>query len=394
MTTPLVDESQLYFERGGPAYHFMQRIGVIRGEDPSVARRMFWFLVITWLPILLLSLPEGRALGPTPRESFLLDFATYARFFLAVPLLIAAEVVVGPRLTAAGLHFVRAGFVRPANYAAFGAAVARVVKRRESGWPELIILGVAFVGARTLTVESWHGGALGWQVVTTPEGPRPSMAGIWYHSVAVPVIQFLMLRWFWRLTIWFRFLREMARLDLDLVATHADEAGGLAFLGTAHASLTIFAFGVGSILSGDAAFRLVYEGAKIESMKTILISLVVISEVCILGPLLMFTPMLVRVRRAGLRMYGLLVNRYNRAFHDKWVAGQPPEEEPLLGSADIQSLADLGNSFDRVRSMKFFPFTQRLVVQVAVAAALPAMPLALLVFPVTEILKILAGALL
>jgi len=186
----------------------------------------------------------------------------------------------------------------------------------------------------------------------------------------VPVIQFLMLRWLWRLIIWFRFLRD------------------------AHASLTLFAFGVGCILSGDAAFRLVYDGVKIESMKTILFSQIVISELYILGPLILFTPMLARVRRTGLRTYGHLVNRYNRAFHDKWAAGPSPEGEPLLGSADIQSLADLGTSFDRIRSMKLFPFTQRLVIQVAVAAALPALPLVLLVIPVAEILKILAGALL
>jgi hypothetical protein len=108
MTTVLAHESELEFELGGPAYRLMQRIGLIKGAGPSIRRRIVGFLLITWVPLLLFSLIEGRALGPTPRESFLLDFATYARFFLAVPLLFVAEVVVGPRLRTAGLHFVQA----------------------------------------------------------------------------------------------------------------------------------------------------------------------------------------------------------------------------------------------------------------------------------------------
>lgn len=395
MTASFADESQLYFERGGPAYRLMQKIGVIRGDGPSLLRRSLWFLAITWVPILLISLDEGRALGSTPRESFVLDFAGYARFFLAVPLLLVAEVVVGPRLTTAGLQFVRGGFVRLQDQPAFDAAVARVVRRRESAWAELIILGIAFVGAQTFTVESAYGTASrAWQFVHSSSGARLSLAGIWYHAIAVPLIQFLWFRWLWRLGIWFAFLREMARLDLDLVPDHADEAGGLAFLGTAHASLAIFGFGVGAVLSADAAFRIVYEAAKIESFQVVFVAYLILSELICFGPLLMFMPVLGRVRRGGLRTYAVLVNQYNRAFRSKWVAGNPPEGEPLLGSADIQSLADLGNSYERIRSMKMLPFTQRLIIQVAIVAALPCLPLLLLVIPVADILRILAGALL
>jgi hypothetical protein len=93
----LNQESKLEFQLGGPAYRLMQRIGLIRGEGPCIGRRMMGFVLITWVPLLILALIEGQALGPTPRESFLLDFSTYARFFLAVPLLFLSEVIVGPR---------------------------------------------------------------------------------------------------------------------------------------------------------------------------------------------------------------------------------------------------------------------------------------------------------
>ncbi len=105
-------KSELHFELGGPAYRLMQRVGVIKGAGPSVGRRSVAFIAITWLPLLVLTALEGHALGPTPRSAFLLDFATYARFFLGVPLIFAAEKVVGPRVRAAGLRFIQAGIIR------------------------------------------------------------------------------------------------------------------------------------------------------------------------------------------------------------------------------------------------------------------------------------------
>ena len=89
-------KSELFFELGGPAYRLMQRIGVIKGAGPSVLRRSIIFIAITWLPLFILTAIEGHTFGPTPRLAFLLDFATYARFFVAVPLIFAAEKVVRP----------------------------------------------------------------------------------------------------------------------------------------------------------------------------------------------------------------------------------------------------------------------------------------------------------
>jgi hypothetical protein len=95
-----------------------------------------------------------------------------------------------------------------------------------------------------------------------------------------------------------------------------------------------------------------------------------------------------------MREYSLLANDYNRAFHQKWVIGPPPDDEPLLGSSDIQSLADLGNSFGFIRDMKIFPFSQQQILQIVIIASLPGLPLIFLVMPVMELLNLLAGALL
>jgi hypothetical protein len=108
--------------------------------------------------------------------------------------------------------------------------------------------------------------------------------------------------------------------------------------------------------------------------------------VIVVGPLLFFTPQLATARRIGLREYGTLARRYVQEFDDKWLRGGAPAGEPLIGSADIQSLADLANSFEVVRSMSPVPFTRNTVVQLAVITLLPVAPLLLTLISLEELL--------
>src|SRR5688500_428300 len=106
MSPVLANEAELYFDRGGPIQRFVHRVFQSWNINLSAGHRILGFLVITWVPLLFFAWLEGRALNADPKTSFLLDFGTYVRFFLAVPLLIVAESAVGPRLTGAGLQFV------------------------------------------------------------------------------------------------------------------------------------------------------------------------------------------------------------------------------------------------------------------------------------------------
>ena len=87
-----------------------------------------------------------------------------------------------------------------------------------------------------------------------------------------------------------------------------------------------------------------------------------------------------------MREYGTLAQRYVREFDAKWLRGGAPPEEPFIGSADIQSLADLGNSFEVVKGMRMVPFTMQTVLQLAVATLLPVVPLMLTMISLEELL--------
>ena len=121
--------------------------------------------------------------------------------------------------------------------------------------------------------------------------------------------------------------------------------------------------------------------------------MVVVLFCLVLGPLLVFVPQLAQAKRAGLREYGTLAQRYVHEFDSKWLRGGAPADEPFVGSGDIQSLADLGNSYEVIRTMRIAPVTRDNILQIAGAALAPLVPLALTMMPLEELLKELFGIL-
>ena len=169
--------------------------------------------------------------------------------------------------------------------------------------------------------------------------------------------------------------------------THPDRCGGLGFLGTVSHAFAPVLLAQGAVLAGMMANRIFYAGATLPEFKLELIGLVAVMVFAILGPLLVFGPQLAAAKRAGLREYGTLAQRYVREFDHKWLRGGAPADEPLIGSADIQSLADLGNSFEVVKGMRLVPFTMQTVLQLAVATLLPVVPLTLTMISLEELLE-------
>jgi hypothetical protein len=88
-----------------------------------------------------------------------------------------------------------------------------------------------------------------------------------------------------------------------------------------------------------------------------------------------FLPNLIEAKRQGRRLYGALASTYTRAFEKKWIEGEHEANEPLLGSADIQSLADLANSYQQVQDTRLLPFGLAIMSHLVIVAALPLLPL-------------------
>ena len=369
---------------GGPLYQLFRRAHLSGPSLEQPGRRIVLLVALAWLPLLVLTLATGRAWGPQSALPFLRDIDAQVRFLVALPLFIVAELVVHRRTRNTVEQFLRQGVVRPVDVPRFDAAIASALRVRNSVVLEVVLLILVFTGGHlfwksnvALYAPSWYATAEGGHLHATG-------AGLWLSMVSLPLTQFFLLRWYLRLLIWFRFLWQVSRLDLHLVPTHPDRAGGLAFLGKVTYAFGPILFAQGALLAGVIATRVLHGGEPLMSFKLEAFGLIGFFVLVLLAPLTVFTPGLSRAKLAGLSQYGGLASSYVAAFEQKWILASEGGQE-ILGTADIQSLSDLGQSYSIVREMNVVPFGVRDITRLALATAIPLLPLALTVFSVEEL---------
>ncbi len=377
---------------GGPIFQLLRR-SHLSGEGLELLyRRILLITLIAWLPLLPLSL-FGSPLVEAVRVPFFRDIEAHVRLLVALPVLIAAELIVHLRLRLVVKAFLARRLVLEQDVPKLLAAADSAIRLRNSVPVEFALLFLVFTAGQWIWRSQISVGTVTWYAISSGGQLNLSAAGYWYAFVSIPIFQFILLRWYLRFFIWTRFLWQVSRLDLHIIPTHPDRAGGLAFLGKSVYAFIPILFAQGALLSGLIASRVLYAGENLRSFKMEAISVVGFFLVVVLGPLLMFTPQLIRGKRKGLEDYGLLANRYVEGFEQKWVSRNGTGEEELLGTSDIQSLADLANSYAVVREMRPVPFDLQDMARLAVATALPLLPLGFTLFSPEElimrILKIL-----
>ena len=377
---------------GGPIFQLLRQAHLTDDAQELVKQRIIIISLFTWLPLLVLSALEGKLLGGSAAVPFLLNTEVHVRFLIAIPLLIIAELVVHRRMRFVVKEFLDRRLISESTIKRFDAAIASVFRLRNSMLAEVLLVGFVYVVGILII---WrHYMALEtatWYATPSLEGSKLSFAGMWYGYVSLPIFQILLCRWYYRVFIWTRFLWQVSRIDLSLVPTHPDRAGGLEFL-----SETVYAFvplllAHGALLAGLLGDRIFHLEATLASFMIEILVLVIFLMCVVFGPLLVFAPQLAKAKRRGLREYGTLAERYVREFDTKWLRGGAPADERLVGSADIQSLADMGNSFEVVRTMRVVPFSKETIIQLAVVTVAPVAPLLLTMMSLEDILKKLLG---
>ena len=369
---------------GGPIFQLLRR-SHLEGDDLELLyRRLIIITGLAWLPLLLLA-TFSSAGGAAGRLSFFRDVEVHVRFLIALPVLIGAELVVHSRIRPVVHRFVERRIVLPRDLPPFHRAVDSAIRLRNSVSVELGLLLIVYTFGLWLWQNRVPILAPTWYAL--PGGRwHLTPAGVWYVFISIPILQFILLRWYLRLFIWFRFLWQVSRINLNLISTHPDRCAGLAFLGKSAYAFGPILFAQGAMLAGLVASRVLYRGESLLSFKLQIGGFIAFFVVAILGPLVMFTPGMARAKRKGLADYGLLAQRYVEGFEQKWVLRDPLPSEELLGASDIQSLADLGNSYAMVREMRAIPFGLEDITRLAAATAAPFLPLLLTILSPEELI--------
>jgi hypothetical protein len=385
MTAVATRDPELLVTQGGHLYRVLRRAGFQTPAPVATTKAAVLLALVAWLPLLLLSFGEAHRIGAVSIP-FLRDYSTALRFLVTLPILVLADSVLEPRLAAVARHFTAANLVRAEEHQQFRAAIERALQFRDALLPQLVILMVALGLSLAGLTSAVSSGTSSWHSVSVASGPERTWAGTVYDFFSLPLYRFVILTWLWRYVVWIWFLCRASRLHLRVVPSHPDLSGGLGFIGVGHAAFSVPIAAVSISAASVVGMQAVLSHASLPSFYPLLVGYVAIVLIVFLGPLFLFSPALWSAKREGIYRYSALGGEYTAEFERKWMDSRTQSGEQLLGSGDIQSLADLANSFDVVRRMRLYPFGPRVIAVLGAAAVIPLLPLALTQYPLSEIL--------
>lgn len=374
----------------GPLDRVLASAGLKSTAPPRLLVRAFLPALVFWLPLFLLASFHPQ-IGEAVAVSFLHDLTTHVRFLVVVPILILVEASIGRRTRIVAAQFINANLVSAADRPRFNALLRSAGRAFESGLVELLIVSLAtFLVWSAFRVFAADGVQF-WFETGTAGGEAHLTGAGWWYAIGAVLPPFLFLRWIWRYAVWCWLLHRISRLDLQLVATHPDQAAGVAFVSIGHTAFAQLGFAASSLVAGSVGTRILYEGASLASFKWPLLVFIGLSVVVGLVPLVVFSRPLRIAKERGLIEYGSFSTRYVQDFQQRWI-GSKAGEKPLDAQDDIGPLADIGACLERVYRMQVLPLTLRNALSFAAASLAPMLPLLLTVMPLKDLLKLLMQA--
>src|SRR5262244_739594 len=371
---------------GGPPHWLQRSLGLIKPGDPMIARRAELVVLAGWVPLVALAVAQSFILRNQMAKSFFSDFAVYARSLVAAPLFIIAEADCIPRLGRVARHFLAAGLVTEPDRARFDEAIASTRRLLGSGLAELIVALLAYGLVTFLMINVPPDEVPSWYWLNS-DYRTLSLAGWWNALVSVPLFIILFFGWLWRTFLWARFLWLMTRLDLRLIPSHPDHAGGLMFIGNSMRAFWLVSFALGAIVAGQVANRITLYGESLATFKHVAIGLVVFELILFVGPLTLFIGKLRETRRRGDFEYGAMAGEVGRQFERDCLNHERGAYEEGPNTQDFTSTEKFYRIVANVYGMKDLPIGLRNLGLLIAVAFLPFLPVALMVMPLTVIIR-------
>jgi hypothetical protein len=373
--------------RGGPFYRAQQAVGLIRANRWDLSRRIAVLVGIGWLPLFLIT----AFTNPKGLYSLLADYRVHSRVLVAVPVLLIGDLLMDVLFRSAFAHIRQAGLLSATDMAYMDAVVARLVRLRDAYLPELVVLILLIIRTATsyrglVDPTPWLGQGVGADFHLTAAG--------WYAVlVSAPLWNFLLGLGLWRWLLWTFFAFKLSRQNLNLIATHPDERGGLGFLDVSASAFAPIALATTNVIGSTWRHDILHHGAHLMDFKAPAIVLAVIIALVAFGPLLFFAPRLAALRRKGLLEYGILGQIHSAEFHEKWILHRAGHESEFLRAPESSTLADYGHSFEKIEELKPLPADMASLYVLGAAVAIPLLPVVLAQMPLAVVLKDLFVAL-
>jgi hypothetical protein len=344
-------------------------------------------VLVAWVPLAVLAQVQGLAIG-TGQASFLQDFAAYTRFLIAVPLLVLAEAQTRKWLRRVLDHFAEERIIPAAEQPNFDALLRSTRQLLGSRWALLVIVVLSYV-MTLASAKAWVTyGASNWILVEGDSGRNVSYAGWWRLLVSQPFFMSLLLTWFWRMFLWARCVRGIARMDLRIVASHPDKAGGLGFLGQSLRGFPMLAFAFGSAIAGTLANLMMYDSRNATGLTPVVGATVLFIILICAGPLLAFIKPLRKAQDDAELTYGALATAVGRRLEERWLVPGREIEPDDLAVPDFSTTEDLFGIVARVVEMRPIPLEIKDFAPLLVATVLPFLPIILRQVSFADLLEV------
>ena len=373
---------------GGPPYRLQQKIGLIPRRGLGVPRRIIFFMLLTWTPIMGWALVNEHLWAAAVSEPLFQHFGVHVRCLVAIPLLIAAEAVAEAISRRLFPYFVASGLVTDVTKPRFVEILRRAARLRDSRAAAAVMGGLAvlLVWRFTGVGDPVQDDALAWAVSRDADLPRLGFGGWWFLCVVRPVFTFFLLQWVWRWCLASVVFWCITHLGLQLVPTHPDRAGGLGFLARMPVAFSLVVLAISAVVASHWAHQILYHGAHVAAFTLPLALLVATMLVIFLGPFLLFAPSLGRLKRRSLLEYGALVGEHGRLVRERWILGQPVEDRGLLEAPELGPVTDTVSMYEAVERLRPVPLGKQSLVAVVAPALLPMIPVIAIEVPVKETL--------
>ncbi len=374
---------------GGPFYELQERLGLLRADALNAGRRALIAVALAWGVPLLLAVLAGHAWGgPPASRPFLLDLGAWARFLVAVGVLVLSEGMVEKRLRIIQQQLLEAPLLAPRARPAAARAVLRSLRRRDSRLAELVILVASALITLAAAELKLGGDPSAWLAQPGPEGlPHFTLAGWWVAVVSLPLFWFLLLRWLWRHLVWGLLLHDLAGLELRLVATHPDGYGGLGFIGAYPNAFAAFVFALTTVVAAETLQAMLHGQIADAAFPSVMgVWLCVVVGLFAL-PLAAFRKPLSRLKRATLLACSAAATRSERAS-ERQVLGRNIAAPAASGGETDPAGGDPAKTYAAVRKLGTLPVTKASLLPLGIAAVVPLIAVGATQLPFKELLKV------
>ena len=386
--TPLAEQVDRFaIAAGGPFMVLQARLGLLEAKASAAPKRAVILIAFVFGVPALLTIAAGDAWGPVAARPFLLDWGVWARFVLAIAVLVLMERLVEERLKRHLRQFVETPLIAPSAMPRAAAAVARALRRRDLALAEIVCLALGYLVSLGAVLTLDTRSEVSWLVTGAPGALQLTLAGWWVVLISGPVFWFLLLRWLWRHLVWALLLRDIAKLDLRLVVSHPDGLGGLAFIGQYPNAFAALVLVMSCVLAAAVVHAFQQDALALAAYGYVMAAWLVIVLLLFGIPLLAFAGPLGRLKRQALQASTGASTRYLRAAEraklgSNLAAGNDADETAVGDIPDPTAI------YTAAKKLRTLPFSREALGPVAAAAIVPLALAGSAMLPLAEIWKI------